>query len=252
MVSQFLLFPLVAAVLGATLPLPIGIAIGLILVTAVPSGAVSNILAYLGNGNVALSITATAASTLTCLFATPLILRFYAHSYLPDGFHMPVGRILLEIFLYMLVPLTMGMAVGHHAPTIKEQFAKWMIRASLVALAGLVVGSLASGRIAIGQFNWLVPLVLIALGVAKISIVDQVARRIGFTRQDAFTMAIEVTVRNCNLAILLKASLFPPTSRANTLGDHVLFAVLFYGGAMLVISAVAIFIRRRIESSGSL
>jgi len=249
---QFLLFPLVAAILGATLPVSTGIAIGLILVTAVPSGAVSNILAYSGKGNVPLSITATAASTLTCLFATPLVLRLYAEAHLPADFQIPTGRILLEIVLYLLAPLLLGMGVGYYAPTIKQQFAKWMIRGSLVALAGLVVGSLASGRIDIGQFGWKVPLLIIALGVAKITIVDQVAQRLRFSRDDAFTIAIEVTVRNCNLAILLKASLFPPDSSPEAMGNQVLFTILFYAGAMLVISAVAILLRRRSEPSGTM
>ena len=44
-----------------------GIAIGLILIAAVPGGTLSNLLTYFARANVALSIALTAAATLTCL-----------------------------------------------------------------------------------------------------------------------------------------------------------------------------------------
>ena len=242
--GQYLLFPLLAFVVGSVLPIPVGVAIGLILVTAAPSGSISNIFAFLGRGSVPLSITATAASTLTCLIATPLILRLYAATYLPADFQMPAGRILVEIILYMLLPLAIGMTVCRYAPARKDQFAKWMIRGSLLALACLIVGSLGSGRIDLRQFGWPIPALIVAFGIVKITLTDQVARLLGFDRKDAFTMAIEVTVRNCNLALLLKASIFPATMSPDALGNQILYVVLFYGGAELVISSVPIFQRR--------
>ena len=245
LVAQFILFPWMAFSLGKLLPMPPGVVVGLILVTAVPSGAISNILAYLRQGNVPLSITATTASTLVCLLVTPLILHLYAKAYVPSDFHMPYGRILVEIVLYMLLPLASGMIVGYFAPGKREFFSKWMVRGSLIALAALVVGSLTSGRIDLLQFDWWIPVVVILFGTFKISFIDQIGQRLGFSVTDSLTMAIEAGVRNCNLAVLLKASLFPAGSESDVFGDSVLFIVLFYGGASLVIASVPILHHRR-------
>ena len=52
-------------------------------------------------------------------------------------------------------------------------------------------------------------------------------------RAGTVSAGIEITMRNVNLALLLKASLFPdrgPTERA-TIGMEVMFVVLFYAGA---------------------
>jgi hypothetical protein len=41
---------------------------------------------------------------------------------------------------------------------------------------------------------------------------------------------IEITMRNMNLALLIKANLFAPT---DVVGDAVLFVILFYAGAAM-------------------
>ena len=242
---QFLLFPFVAFSMGRFLSLPDGVAVGLILVTSVPSGSISNILTLLGRGNIPLSITATTASTLMCLLTTPLILRFYALQYLPDEFEMPTGLILGQISMCLLIPLSIGMLVCRFSPASREHISKWMIRGSLVALALLVVGSLGSGRIQLNEYDWQVPVSIVVLGILTAIVVDQLAQRLSLPRDESFTAAIEVTVRNTNLAVLLKASLFPAASAMDALGNQVLFVALFYGGASLVISTVPIIQRRR-------
>ena len=56
---QVLVTPCVAIILSRTLSLPRGVTIGLLLVAALPGGLFSNLLTFLGRGNLALSITAT-------------------------------------------------------------------------------------------------------------------------------------------------------------------------------------------------
>ena len=53
---QVLITPLLAIALAKIFMLPDGIAIGLLLVAAMPGGLFSNILTFLGRGNVALSV----------------------------------------------------------------------------------------------------------------------------------------------------------------------------------------------------
>ncbi len=46
---------------------------------------------------------------------------------------------------------------------------------------------------------------------------------------DRLAVGIEMTIRDVNLAILLKALLFPATTIRDPIADGVLFVVLFYG-----------------------
>ena len=246
LIAQFVLFPLVAFAVGKLLMLPPGIAVGLLLVVTMPSGSMSNILTHFGHGNLPLSITSTTASTMACLVITPVVLQLLAASHLPPDFHMPVARILMDIFFCMLIPLAIGMIIGNYARTYRQPFAKWMIRASLVALGCLVVGSLTSGRIDLRHYGWGIPGMLIAFTIIQIWLSRRIGRLARFNDCDAFTIAVEVSVRNCNLAILLKATLFPAgLSSLNSIGDGVLFVALFSGGAQLVIAAAPVLQRRR-------
>ena len=71
---QYVIFPGLAALCGWMYSWPPGVAIGLVLMNAVPSGSMTNVYTYLGLGNVTLSIVMTCASTALCFVATPLAL----------------------------------------------------------------------------------------------------------------------------------------------------------------------------------
>jgi BASS family bile acid:Na+ symporter len=233
---QYLLFPALVVLLTLALPLPIGIAVGLLLVVSLPSGSLTNIYTHLGRGNVPLSITATVASTLVCLVMTPTILRLFASSYLPPTFQMPAGRIIAEITCFMLLPLAAGMLIGKFYPQIVDPFSRWTIRASLVALVCIIVGSLGSGRLDVWAYGWTIPALIIVFGILKMAIARLAARLCSLSLKDAFTLTIEIGIRNCNLGILLVASLFPAeATELASVGSGVLYVTLFYGGAALVV-----------------
>ena len=58
-------------------------------------------------------------------------------------------------------------------------------------------------------------------------------RLLRWSTADCVAVGIEVTMRNINLALLLKALLFPPR-QSDAVADGVLFVVLYYGGTALV------------------
>jgi len=61
------------------------------------------------------------------------------------------------------------------------------------------------------------------------------------SRADSTAIEFEVIVRNTNLGVLLKASLFPASAGATAqLGDSVLFTLLLYGGLQLMVAPVLI------------
>ena len=122
--TQLLLVPLAAALLCRWLPVDAGLAVGMVLVAAVPGGTLSNLATLLGRGNVALSISLTVVTTVVCLLTTPLILRLLAAEQLPPAFSMPAARIAREIALVLLLPLAAGMVAGNCWPAKREAFSR--------------------------------------------------------------------------------------------------------------------------------
>src|SRR5262249_53423953 len=96
-ICQFLISPLLALFVNWAFDLPPGIAVGLILVAVMPGGNLSKVFAYLGRGNLALSITLTKFGTVAALITVPLSLRFFAVQYVSDDFEMPVGQVMADV-----------------------------------------------------------------------------------------------------------------------------------------------------------
>lgn len=231
--------PLLALAINAGLAPPPGIAFGLVLVAAMPGGAMSNVVTYFARGNVALSIALTGVITLTCIGTTPLVLRLLAGELVRGDFAMPVGAIAVDIAVCLLTPLALGMAVGATLGTTarRSAFARWCVRLSLTVVVAIAVGSAGAGRLDVGAHS-LAPLAAIGLLVVLAQVAGTLPGwLLGLSRADLAAIAIETTIRNTNLALLLKASLFPVAPGvADPLADGVLFAALLYGGTAAPLS----------------
>jgi BASS family bile acid:Na+ symporter len=223
-----------------------GVAAGIALIAAIPGGTTSNIFTFMARGNVPLSISMTGMTTLACLATTPLILGWLITDYLPNGFEMPAARIVNDIAYTLLLPLLLGMALLHLLPAHAPRVARWSIRSSLFVILLIVIGSISAGRLDLAAFGMTnVGLVLLFLVVITLA-GWQAPRLLGFSRADSTAIEMELVVRNVNLGVLLKASIFPVLAGGdNTLGDMVLFSVLLYGAAQLLAAAVLIPLRRR-------
>lgn len=243
---QIVVMPLVAIMLASAFDLPTGIAVGLVLVSALPGGLFSNVLTFLGRGNVALSVSATAVCTVGSLFTTVAVLKIFAATELPDDFSMPTGRILSEVGLCLLLPLSLGMVFYRAAPQWAPKASVICIRASWVMLILIVAGAFLAGRLDLLAYGWKSPLALILFGMIALWLSYAAAFLIRLTIDESFTVAVEVVVRNTHLGILLKAALFSSRDTQNLeIADGVLYTVLLYGGISLLITITEVFAKRR-------
>ena len=247
--GQLLVIPWVAVALNTTGWWDDGVAVGLILVAAMPGGAMSKFFTYFGRGNVALSISLTGVGTLATLFTVPVMINWLAARYIPVEFAMPVGWIMVDVGLFLVLPVVVGMLVGRRWPAQKLRFSKFCVRLGLAVVVVMIAGSLGSGRIRPGQHGWTVPFAIILFCVAGMQINMLPFRLRHWPRADRLSAGIEVTMRNMNLALLLKARMFPPSNddAANRLGEGVLFVVLFYAAAAMGAGLLLSFNHRRMQ-----
>lgn len=242
---QVLITPLLAILLAKVFVLPSGVAIGLLLVAAMPGGLFSNILTYLGRGNVALSVSATALCTLGCLVTTTFVLKTFGQTQLPENFEMPAGRIVFDITFCLLLPLGLGMVVRRIMPIRYVTVAKFSLRLSFALLILLIAAGIASGRISVAQYGWRSPAALCLFAAVSTWICYGLGKLMQMSLADSFTVAIEVVVRNAHLGVLLKAALFPASdSGADEVGNAVLYVVLFYGVLSLGFGGFEVFSKR--------
>ncbi|KHJ59802.1 bile acid:sodium symporter family protein, partial [Burkholderia glumae] len=108
-VLHYLVMPLAAWALAKLLRMPPELTAGMVLVGSVASGTASNVMIYLARGDVALSVTISALSTLVGVFATPLLTRLYVDASIAVDVH----GMLMSIVQIVALPIVVGLAVNH-------------------------------------------------------------------------------------------------------------------------------------------
>lgn len=240
---QLVVGPLLAIGLSRVSEQPTGIALGMVLVTALPGGLFSNVFALLARAHLALSVSATAVCTLGSLVMTTLVLRVFGPSQLPAQIQMPVGSIVFEIVACLLLPLSAGMLLRRYLPRQAPLIGRLCVRAATAMLVVYVFAAFQSGRIDLSAFGWTTHLVIIVLAVLQVLACFVLAWPFRVTSLESFTCQLEVVVRNIHLGLLLKASLFP-ASESSDLSSQVMFVLLYYGGTSIVTGLVMVLIRR--------
>ena len=245
-IIQLVFVPLAAFVFLRAFGVSGGVAVGIALIAAIPGGTISNVFTFFARGNAALSISITAITTLLCLFTTPLILSLMIGEYMPDNFTMPKGQIVKEIALILLLPLVLGMVYLYLLPRSAPVLSKWSIRGSILGILTIVVGSAAAGRLDMSAFGY-DNVLLVALFAAFLTAMGALLPRLmRLSRPDATAIEFEVNLRNINLGVLIKVSIFPAAAAETVqLGNMVLFTLLLFGALQLLFAPILISLYRR-------
>jgi BASS family bile acid:Na+ symporter len=245
LIVQIVLVPLAAFIFLRTLGVHGGVAVGIALIASIPGGTTSNIFTFFARGNSALSISITGLTTIACLVTTPLILAALISDNLPANFTMPTGKIVSEIGFTLLLPLALGMLYLYLYPRAAVSVSKWCIRASLLGIVLIVIGSISAGRLNLAAFG-MNNVMLVVLFTLALTVTGWIAPRLfRLSRPDSTAIEFEVIVRNINLGVLLKASLFPAAAAATSdIGDAVLFTLLLYGALQLIVAPILIALYR--------
>ena len=207
--GQIVLLPLIALGLGHLFHLPAVFYFGLMLIACSPGGSSSNIFSKLAGGDVALSVTLTAMSSLITLVTIPLLMGWVTASTGAEaGITLPVGNLLKQNLLLMLLPVLLGIAVKRWWEKTAVRIDKVLSKAAFPALMLLVAVFFAQhyrtifeniGRVG----SCVTALILLAAGIA--AALSRLFRISGSQRR---TVVIEVGMQNAAQAIALATSPF--------------------------------------------
>ncbi len=134
-VCQFLVMPLSGWALTKIFPLPDEIAAGVILIGCCSSGLASNVMCYIAKANLALSITATAITTLIAPIMTPLWMKLLAGRLVEVHFL----NMMTEIIKIVIVPIAAALIHDHLKQATPARLRHW---SAAQVLCGLGIGLL--------------------------------------------------------------------------------------------------------------
>lgn len=235
--NLFLLSPLLAFGVATLLDLDPVLAVGLVLLGSTPGGTTANLMTHLARGDVALSVSMTALSSIAAVATVPLYLGLAVHHFdaSVDADVSTLG-VALRVLLITVVPLALGMRVRARRPAWAEANQD---RAKVVAIAAFLAVIAAATA---SEFDRLLDafaelaMAALTLNLLAMSCSFAIARAARLDLAQCTAVALELGVHNGTVAIAVATLI---DDRLAT--PAIVYSVFMYGTA----GAFATFLNRR-------
>ncbi len=169
MFLQFSVMPLAGLAIATLFGFEPEVAAGVILIGSCSGGVASNLMTYLANGNVALSVTMTSCSTLLSPLATPFLMKTLAGRLVPIDF----VSMMFSILNMIVVPILAGLVAnrilyGSSKFVTKSKFLLLIaVGGIVIAVTSIAINADAWGRLAALRDGFIIGFALI--GVVALS-----------------------------------------------------------------------------------
>lgn len=209
--GQIILLPLIAFGIAWALDLPPVYFMGLILIACCPGGSSSNVFSMLAKGDVALSVTLTAISSIVTLFTIPFIMDVAANFVSEQSgteINLPIGKLLVQNIVLFLAPMLLGIALKKFRPAIAEKVNKGLSKIAFPALIVLALTFFLQYTKEIFDNFAIIGLATTALILAAMLCSSLLSRAGKFGKAVRRTIVIEVGMQNAAQAIAIATSPF--------------------------------------------
>jgi len=207
-ISQVVLLPLVTFLLIMVLQPSQGVALGMLLVAACPGGNISNFISSLSKGNVELSVSLTAVTTISAIIITPLNFAFWGGLYASTSpllrpIEIDPVQMLLTVFILLGIPLIAGILFSLRFPRTTQHILKPVRWASIIVFTLFVLGALGANFSNFLQYIELIfVIVLLHNGIALLT-GYLFAALMKMDQRNRKTITIETGIQNSGLALAL-------------------------------------------------
>ncbi len=200
---HYLIMPGIGVALAMFSDLPPEIAAGIILVGCSPSGVASNVMAFISGGNLALSVTVTAISTLLAPLVTPLLMKLLANQLVPIDFWDMFWHI-MEIVIF---PVIAGLIYNRYAYGKLKWLDEILPIISMASIIFIVALTVSAGHNTLMTIGWLLLLIVLVHNLLGYLFGYQISKWMGINEQDSRTIAFEVGLQNAGLATGIAAKM---------------------------------------------
>ncbi len=182
--------------------------IGIMLVACSPGGSSSNVFSMLAKGDVALSVTLTACSSLITLFTLPLIMSWVMNSIqMSDvSIQLPIGNLLVQNLVLMVVPIAIGFMVNIFREQAALKIHDVLKRIAMPALVLLVTVFFFQHKETIVSEFASLGLTMTVLILATTGCGALLAWLLKLTTKERRTLVIEIGMQNAAQAITIACS----------------------------------------------
>jgi len=206
--NLLLLSPVIAFGVAEVFSLEAALAVGLVLLGASPGGVMANMLTHLARGDVALSISMTAISSVCAVITVPVFLSLAVDRF---GANLDIDvemlPIVARVFAITIIPLSIGMVLRARRPEwARRNYEAFRRAAFVVFVIAVIVAIIAEHDRVFDNFGD-VALATLALNVIAMTVSFTVAKLARLSDPQATSIAMELGIHNSTLAIAVAATI---------------------------------------------
>ena len=207
--SQIIILPVIAFGLILVFPsLPAELAVGVMLIAAVPGGATSNMFTSLAKGDVALSISLTAITCLVCVITIPFIAINSYHYFIGDVKEISILSKSLELFSIVTIPTIIGMLINTYFTTFAKNFENSAKIISMILLAVVIIGAILKYQSDVLSYFKQAGLITLTLNVVMMFVAFFIGKLFASSTKQVKTFTLECGLQNGAIAIFVADSFF--------------------------------------------
>ena len=203
--GQIILLPLIGALIAIVFRLDPHIAIGLMIIAACPGGATSNAFSVLVKGDLALSISLTAMSSLLAFITLPLIINLSL-----VFFDYGDGTVTLsfidsakQLFFTTALPVLLGMVCRFYFPQFSRRISKPIFYFGFACLFYPMISVFKNFAGLIDPSNIFQSTSAILLNVTMMCVGAGLGILFGLSRSQSRTLSVEVGIQNFALVMVV-------------------------------------------------
>ena len=214
LLAQYIIMPVIAFSLAKAFSLNDALTVGIILVGTVPGGTASDVITFLSNGDVALSVSLTAVSTVISPVLTPIITLLL----IGNQIHFNPVDMFISILEIVIIPIILGLALNYKFPEFCRELKDYLPAVSSIVICLIVAGVIGANKQAILTSSAVIMLVIILQYFIAMFLGFCVGYLAGMEKKQIVTVAIELSFQNSGLSTGLAKNHFPNLSQATVPG----------------------------------
>ncbi|WP_047415449.1 bile acid:sodium symporter family protein [Cellulophaga sp. Hel_I_12] len=233
--NQLIFLPLIGFMLAIVFDLNPVMAVGLMILATCPGGPTSNLITLICKGNIALSVTLTAFSSMISILTIPFILHFAIAYFGTDTnvfIKLPLADTMVQIMGITVIPISIGMLVRKYKPSFAKQMEKPMRMASALLFIAVFIAVIAANFTIIGRGMKEVGFVTLLLNLLTMSVGFLTAKLFKLNLKNAISITVESGIQNGTLAFVIATSILNNVEMGIPIGAYAIW--MFITGGILM------------------
>lgn len=238
-VLQIIGLPLLGFAFVSALGLNPALAMAIMLLSACPGGAITNLVSYVSRGDAALSVSLTAINSFITVVTIPLVVTYFLGYFLGEqaASQVNVLKLSLGIVVITIPPIIIGMLIKAKFPSFAESSDKYVRFGTIAFLAVLAIFAGYRERQIIVENYGELTMIAVALCLLSALVGGVFSGMVRLPKRHVLTLAIEVGLHNSAMGIVIALSFLEMPALAVFSAFYLLVEYVLSGVLMAVMNS---------------